>query len=118
MWFAYCYLNLVSVVSEHLTVSRVCEANQVSEIGVSLCWLAYLAAMRMKSKLPQAWFTYSSREINQITGGGDPLRGLNLENCESEPYTNDAILRIPLYCNFFDDRCTWLKDFCFAGMKL
>ena len=37
------------------------------------------------------------------------MRWLNSENCDSEPYTNDVILRIPLYCKFFDDRCTWLK---------
>ena len=34
---------------------------------------------------------------------------INSENCESEPYINDVILRIPLYCKSFDDRCTWLK---------
>ena len=63
----------------------------------------------MKSQLSQAWLAHSSREINQIMGGSDPLRWLNSENCESEPYINDVILRIPLYCKFFDDHCTWLK---------
>ena len=63
----------------------------------------------MKSQFPQAWLAHSSHEINQIMGGSDPLRWLNSENSESEPYINDVILRIPLYCKFFDDRCTWLK---------
>ena len=63
----------------------------------------------MKSQFPQAWLAHSSREINQIMEGSDPLRWLNSENSESEPYINDVILRIPLYCKFFDDRCTWLK---------
>ena len=61
---------------------------------------------------------YSSCETNQITGGSDLLRWLNFENCESEPYINDVILRIPLYCKFFDDRCNRLKDCRSAGMKL
>ena len=72
----------------------------------------------MKSQFPQAWLAYSSRENNQIMGDNDPLRWLNFENCESEPYINDVILRIPLYCKFFDDRCTWLKDCRSAGLKL
>ena len=63
----------------------------------------------MKSQFPQAWLAHNSREINQVTGGSDPLRWLNSENCESEPHINDVILRIPLYCSFFDDRYTWLK---------
>ena len=63
----------------------------------------------MKSQFPQAWLPHSSRETNQIMGGSDPLRWLNSENAESEPYINDVILRISLYCKFFDDRCTWLK---------
>ena len=45
----------------------------------------------------------SSREINQITGGSDPLRWLNFENYESEPYINDVLLRIPLYRKFSDN---------------
>ena len=63
----------------------------------------------MKSQFPQVWFAHSSSEINHITGGSGPLRWLNSENCESEPYINDVILRIPLYCKFFDDHRTWLK---------
>ena len=77
-------------------------------ISVFLCWLAYLATMHMKSQFPQAWLAHSSREINQITGGRDPLRWLNSKDCESEPSINDVMLRIPLYCKFFDDCCTWL----------
>ena len=73
----------------------------------------------MESQFFQAWLAHSSREINQIMGGSDPLRGLNFENCESEPYINDVILSIPLYCKFFDDhRCTWLKDYRSTDMKL
>ena len=64
-----------------LIVSSVCKVNRVSAVTVFLCWLAYLAPMYMKSQFSQAWLAYSSREINQITGGKDPLRGLNLENC-------------------------------------
>ena len=45
----------------------------------------------------------SSREINQITGGSDPLRWLNFENYESEPYINDVLLRIPLHRKFSDN---------------
>ena len=63
----------------------------------------------MKLQFPQAWLVHSSREINQITGGSDPLRWLNSGNCETEPYINDVIYRIPLYCKLFDDRCIWLK---------
>ena len=63
----------------------------------------------MESQFPQAWLAHSSREINQITGGSDPLRLLNSENSQSEPYINDVMLGIPLYCKFFDDHCTWLK---------
>ena len=65
-----------------------------------MCWLAYLAT---KSKFSEAWLVHSSRETNQITrtGGSDPLCWLNFENCESEPYINDATLRILLYCKFF-----------------
>ena len=44
---------------------------------------------------------HSSREINQITGSSNFLHCLNFENCENEPYTNGAIFRIVLYCNFF-----------------
>ena len=72
----------------------------------------------MNSQFLQAWLAHNSREIVQIKGGSDPLRYLNFENCESEPYVNDLILRIPLYCKLFDDRCTWLKDCRSAGMKL
>ena len=77
----------------------------VSGISVFRCWLVYLANMHMKSQFPQACLAHSSREINQITGDSDSLRGLNFENCESEPYINDFILRISLYCKFFVDRC-------------
>ena len=63
----------------------------------------------MKSQFPQAWLTHSSREINPIAGGSDPMRWLNSENYESEPYRNDVTLRIPLHRKFFDDRCTWLN---------
>ena len=38
------------------------------------------------------------------------LRGSNFENCKNEPYINGVILRTSLYCKFFDDRSTWLKD--------
>ena len=73
----------------------------------------------MKSQFPQNWLAQSSREINQIIGGSDPLGWLNFKNCESEPYINEVILRIPLlYCKFFDDWCAWLKDCWSAGMKL
>ena len=37
---------------------------------------------------------------NEIAGGSDPLRSLNFKICESEPYINDVILRIPLYFKF------------------
>ena len=56
--------------------------------------------MHMKSQFPRAWLPHSSREINQIVGDSDPLRWLNFDNCESELYVNDVILRIPLYCKF------------------
>ena len=39
----------------------------------------------MKSQFPQAWLANSSRKINQITGGSDPLRWLNFQNYENEP---------------------------------
>ena len=64
-----------------LIVSRVCEVNRVLAISVFPCLLAYLATMYMKSQFSQAWLAYSSREINQITGGKDPLHGLNFESC-------------------------------------
>ena len=86
--------------SQSLIVSRVREVNRVSAIGVFLCLLVYPATMHMNSQFPQTWLTHSSREINQITGGSDPLCGLNFENCESEPYIDDVILRMPLYCKF------------------
>ena len=66
----------------------------------------------MKSQFPRAWLPHSSRVINQIAGGSDPLLNLlNLEICEIESYISDAILRIPLYCKFLmtNDRCIWLK---------
>ena len=63
----------------------------------------------MKSQFTQAWLAHISHKINQITGGSDPLHWLNFENCESEPYINDVVLKIPLYCKVFDDHCTWLK---------
>lgn len=70
--------------SQSLIISRVPEVNRVSAIGVFLCLLVYPATMHMNSQFPQTWLTHSSREINQITGGSDPLCGLNFENCESE----------------------------------
>ena len=69
----------------------------MTKIGV----LAYLTTMHIKSQFPEAWLAHSSREINQIAEGSDLFRCLNFENCESEPYINDVILRIPLYCKFF-----------------
>ena len=72
----------------------------------------------MKSQFSQVWLAHSTREINQITRGSDSLRWLNFENCESESYITDVILRMSLYCKFFDDRCTQLKDCRSAGMKL
>ena len=91
--------------SRNLVVSRVREVSRVSGISVSLCWLAYLAAMHMESYFPQAWLAHSPRETNQITGGSYPLRWLNLENYESELCIYGVILRIPpLYCKYFDDR--------------
>ena len=90
--------------SQNLIVSRVREVDRVSGIIIFLYLLAYLETMHMKSQFPQAWLAHSSREINQITGGSDHLRWLNFKNCESEPYINDVILRVPLYCKFFDDR--------------
>ena len=75
--------------------SRVGEFSRVSGISIFLCWLAYAYEnMHMKLQFPQTWLAHSSREINQITGGNDPLRWLNSKNCESEPYINDIILRI------------------------
>ena len=74
--------------------------------------------MHMESKFPQVWLAHSLREINEIAGASDPLRWLNFEHCENEPYINHVILRIPLYCNFFDYCHTWLKDCRSAGMKL
>ena len=56
--------------------------------------------MHMRSQFPRAWLPHTSREISQIAGGSEPLRSLNFEICESEPYINDAILRIQLYCKF------------------
>ena len=67
-----------SQLPQNLTISRVREFNRVSGISVFLCWLAYLATMHMKSQFPLAWLAHSSHEINQITGGNDPLRWLNL----------------------------------------
>ena len=86
--------------SRDVIVSRVCEFSRVLRISVLLWWLAYLATMHMKSQFPRAWMPHTSRGINQIAGGSDPLRWLNFENCESETYINDVILRIPLYCKF------------------
>ena len=85
-----------------MIVSRVREFNRVWGFSAFMFWLAYLAAMHMKSQFPQAWWAHNSREINQITGGSDPLHWLNSENCESEPYINDVTLRIPLYRKFFE----------------
>ena len=65
-----------------------------------LVFFRELATMHMKSQFPQTWLAHSSREINQITRGSDPLCWLNSKHCESEPYINDVILRIPLYCIF------------------
>ena len=80
--------------------SRVRKFSWVLGISVFLWWLAYLVAMHMRSQFPRAWLPHTSREINQIAGGSEPLRSLNFEICESEPYINDAILRIQLYCKF------------------
>ena len=63
------------------------------------------------------WLTAHVKSI-RLWEGSDSLRWLNFENCESEPYTNDVILRISLYCKLFDDRCIWLKDCRSTGMKL
>ena len=82
---------------------------------VSIHWL------KINFKGLQIDLALSSREINQITGGNDPLHWCNFENCESEPYINDVIdviLTIPLYCKFSNDHCTWLKDCRSAGMKI
>ena len=95
--------------SQNMIVSRVREFNWISGISVFQCWLAYLATMHMKSQFFQAWLPHSSCEINQIVGGNDPLRWLNFKNFESEAYINDVILRIPLYCKLYDDRCIWLR---------
>ena len=83
-----------------LTVSRVPEFSWVSGISVFLWWLAYFAIMYMKLQFPRAWMPHTSCEISQIAGGSDPLRSLNFEICESEPYINYVILRIPLYGKF------------------
>ena len=66
--------------SRNLILSRVRELGQVLGISVLLCWLAYLVPMHMKSQFPQAWLAHSLLEINQVTGGSDPLRWLNFEN--------------------------------------
>ena len=73
-------------------------SQRVSGISVFLCWLVHLVTMHMKSQFSQVWLAHSSREINQITRGSDSLRWLNFENCESESYITDVILRMPLYC--------------------
>ena len=86
--------------SRDLIVSRVQEFSCVLEISLLLWWLAYLAAMHMNSHFPRAWLPHNSCGINQIAGGSDPLCWLNFEICEREPYINDVILRIPLYCEF------------------
>ena len=44
----------------------------------------------------KAWLPHSSCKATQIMRGSGPLLWLNLENCESEPYINDVILRIPV----------------------
>ena len=54
----------------------------------------------MKSQFPRVWLPHTSLEIDENAGVSDPLRSLNFEICESEPYINDVILRIPLYCKF------------------
>ena len=82
-----------------MIVSRVREFSRVLGINFLLQWLAYLATMHMKSQFPRAWLPHSSRGIYQIVGL-NRLRWLNFENCESEPYINDGIFRIPLYCKF------------------
>ena len=76
------------------------EFSWVLGISVFPWWLAYLAIMYMKSQFPRAWMPHTSREISQIAGGIDLLCSLNFEFCESGPYINDVILRIPLYCKF------------------
>ena len=87
-------------VSRNLAVSRVREFSWVSRISVFLWCLAYFAIMYMKSQFPRAWIPHTSREISQIAGGIDPLLSLNFEICESGPYINGVILRIPLHCKF------------------
>ena len=83
-----------------LIVSRVREISRVLGISVLLWWLGYLASLHMMSQFLWAWLPHSPREINQIARGCYPLRWLNFENCESKPYMNNVLLRIPLYCKF------------------
>ena len=52
------------IASQNLVVSRVREANRVLGISVFLSWLAYLAAVHMKSQFRQTWLAHSSDEIN------------------------------------------------------
>ena len=54
----------------------------------------------MKSQFPRVWLPHISLEVDENAGGSDPLRSLNFEISESEPYINDVILRILLYFKF------------------
>ena len=72
----------------------------------------------MESQFLQTWLAATSREIDQITPNSDSLCWLKFKNGESEPYTKDFILRIPLYCKYFEDGYIWLKDCWSASMKL
>ena len=53
--------------------------------------------------------------VKQVLGNSDSL---NFKNCESEPCTNDAILRIALYYKLSDGCCVWLKDCWSTSVKL
>ena len=53
-----------SQLPQNLVVSKVRKANWVSGISVFLSWLAYLAAIHMKSQFGQAWLAHRSDEIN------------------------------------------------------
>ena len=61
-----------------MIVSRVREFNRVWGISAFMFWLAYLAAMHMKSQFPQAWWAHNSREINQIDTFAQVLKFLDV----------------------------------------
>ena len=68
--------------------------NQCSPPVVSLfCNHAYEVTVSPSSVASQLTW------VNQIAGL-NPLRWLNVENCESEHYINDVIFSVPLYCKF------------------